>query len=433
MAPKVGVDHFPCTSHIWGVYSFPNMAEIKTLIAVVLFAFVAAPPAFAQDEEGEGHPAAWEAGYKAGAFTFYPRASARFRYDTNIFLEGNDADPAFMELLGAGLGVTVNEPEVALIANHEVLQYWHHQHEGANRLEHNGSGRFAWKPCDLFYLKLGASFARAAQPVDSATINLVELQQMGGSITFGFDLSEIDSKVEAEYSITELTTETAAIELFEHHKWLGTIRFIHTCSEDITTVLEATRGETNFDDGLKMDNIIEQIRAAMQWQASDEVAAFGALAYLDRNYRHNSGVLGPGNADYTGILFETGVEWRPDNDNRLSIVIVKDVQESILSNWMRRYAGRVAYTRVLCPDHTITVAGGVEFGREAVNTLQRIKQRYTAQAAYTWQLNPALTWETSVLYRTKITNDDLGEYVDWQFTTGLVFQFGDPLWPEHVE
>lgn len=408
------------------------MAVNKFLVAIGLFSLVAVPTAFAQEGEDAADPL-WEAGYKAGAFTLYPRAAYRMRYDTNIFLEGKDADPAFIHLVSGSMGVTVNEPEVALIAQHEVVQYWHHQHEGANRLEHNGSLRFAWKPCELFYVKLGGGFARAAQPVDSTTVNLVELQQISGSATFGFDLKEIDSKVELEYSVVELTTETDAIELFENTRWLGTVRFIHQCMENMTAIFEATRGETNFDDGFKMDNIIEQLRTGVQWQINDEVSVFGFGSYLDRNYRRDSGILGPGISDYTGFLFETGVDWRPDADNRLSAVIIKDVQESILSNFMRRYAGRIAYTRVLVKDHTLTVAGGVEFGREAVDTLQRVKQRYTAQALYSWQINPALVWESSVMYRTKITNDDLGEYVDWQFTTGIVFQFGRPLWPADGE
>lgn len=377
-----------------------------------------------------GGNSGWEPGYDVGSFSFYPAAGLRFVHDSNIFLERKDRDSDFIELLNGSIGVGFDEEHIRMRLDYQATQYWHHQHEEANRTEHASSVDIRWTASDepiAPYIRLNGGYQKAAQPVDSAALSLVEIANWTAAARLGVDFG--DTNVEGEVTVLDLSTDVDAIELFEHQQWMGTLRVLHQVGDDLNVVVEGGAGLTEFAHGLKMDNELRQVRAGVAWQAMRELVIGAHVGYHRRDYRRQTGFFGPGTDDFSGPVYDFSARWTPDEENRLTFFFFKDVQESLLSNFVRRHVATIAYSHDVADDITWSISASGEWGSEATDTAQRVKQRYSVTTGFDYEIVAPLHFVSSVLYRTKNTNDGLGDYDDWQFSIGFTWVFGRPLWP----
>lgn len=374
----------------------------------------------------------WKPGYEAGDFTFYPRAGTRLQYDDNINLESKDKDADFIVQPWAGLKLTLDDKdEVSGSLDYEYTEWYHEDKTVANRDEQSGRVGLTWDPGDV-YFRFGGGFNVAAQPIDTAFAQLVEVRVWTGSIAAGYDIE--DSRFELSTDFLDLSTPLDALEFFEHNQLSFTGKALHRFEEDVAGSVDFTYGRTHFPNGdfapVKEDANWYQGRVGAIWVVSEEVEVSGNVGWQRRDYETGNGV--PAFAhDYEGGIFEGSVSWVPGAEHRLTGRVYRGVRESVLSNYLSTYGATLVYSYIISKGWDVSFIGTGERGRESTDAVaEEMKWRFSGKVVTYYRFLDPLTdeatpvqGELSVEYRGKQTDDQTSEYENWRATAGVRFDF----------
>lgn len=382
---------------------------------------------FAPQDNGVETPdqeEAWAPGFEAGDFTFYPSMRTRAQYDDNIFLEDKDRNSDVIFMVTPGIAISHQSDRLQGFFSYEYTEWYHADHTVANRDEQRGAVRLNWSPSEA-YFRFGGNFDLAAQPIDTAFANLVEVRVWSGFITAGYDFGE--TRVELDTVFLDFSTPLTSLEFYEYNHWGWTLRVLHRLSDEVAGSVEFTYGRTAFSNGdvapVKEDNDLYRGRLGAIWVISPEVEAAAHVGYEIRDYETGNGSLAFVH-DYEGVVFDFSVSWMPDDENRLTVRLDRTIQESVLSNFTSNYGARAVYSRLILPGWDVTLIGSYARGRESTDAVtEATKHRLGAQVVTYYSFLDGLTGELAGEFRNKRTDDDTSEYENLRVTVGLKYDF----------
>lgn len=385
------------------------------LLLIAAFSAQEAAPPPANDD--------YAPGLKAGNFTFYPSFETKAQYDDNLFLEDKDRNHDVLFLVTPGLAVTHESDKLQGLFGFNYTQWYHADASVANRDEHEGRFRLNWKPGNP-YFRFGGNYDLAAQPVDAAFANLVEVRMWNGSMTAGYDFG--DTRVELDTNYLNLSTPLAVLEFFEYEQWIWTLRGLHRIQDNLFGFVEAGFGHTLFPNGdaaiVKPDNDIYESRIGVVWTINPMVEVSGKAGYQRRDY--DTAASAAFVHDYEGAVFEASLKWTPSSIHSVSVILDRYVVESVLSNYTSNYRARVAYTLGLMKGWDLTISGNYSRARESTDAVVETKKnRFGGEVVTHYQFWKGLNGELGTEWRGKRTNDDTGEYDNFRATAGLRYDF----------
>ena len=147
------------------------------------------------------------------------------------------------------------------------------------------------------------------------------------------------------------------------------------------------------------------------------------LGYHFRIYQRDTGAVGFKD-HHRGVVYDVRIETTSKEGGQLSASVIRDVEESPLSNFYVVQTMQLAYQYSAAEDWTVTVAPQFSYIREGTpGTIQNSRDHTSLQVTARYDAEEDAALEISWLYREKTTNDDVGEYSNWRLILGWVREF----------
>jgi hypothetical protein len=266
----------------------------------------------------------------------------------------------------------------------------------------------------------------------------VVVRYFSGNAALGVKLGELlgaegetlgGLRLEYVPNYVRLTSPTALVAFFEHKQVEHTLRLrAPFADERVEAHLEGTYGYTDFDSGIKDDNIIGRIRGGITWKVAERRSSIGELVIAARlgqewrDYRRHTGTVAF-DEDWNGLVGDLNAAWKPWKQHTFSAGGAVLTEESTITNFQRTLRFVAGWSWEFAEDWRLQVQGVWDQVHQSRPSAQHFYHRRQLEISVTRELHPNILGEASFMYRDKATNDDLGEYDDYRVAIGATINF----------
>ena len=355
-----------------------------------------------------------------------PRAELKFVYDDNIYLVDEDlAKPKwdFIFLGTAAVSASAEEKNLRASASYGVTRWVYGRTADASHTEHSGVLDTEILLTDRVVARGGMSYDKMATPVDIAGTTIIEMAHTKFYQTLSYMWPDGKDGGEFRGELLRVATSAGDFRFIEHESLLLGLSAFHRYAPNLLARGKADIGRTSYEKSLKNSNNFYTVGVGGEYTLEIGLRLSANLAYHGRIYEEESGSA-TFKDHYRGAVYDVRLESTAKEGGQLSVSVMRDAQESHLSNSYVVQTMQIAYQHSAAEDWTVTVAPKFSFFREGnKDAIQKAREHRSLQVTALYDAEEDASLELTLLYRWKTTNDNEGEYSNWRLIFGWVQEF----------